>query len=236
MIRVAWSLAAQQFRAPRYRALALLGAGLALALLFGVYAVFLALIGAVTEEGMVLFDGSEVSGLGTFFTGKSLFYMAFLSVFLMVPVASIFTGLFLHDVADMVEEVYYPHLPRPERPSSYETFRLTLNYIGLLLPANLFAMIIFGISGFFQGMILFYALNGWLLSREYASMIATRRLPADQAQAVRRQHRRAFGWTGIMLAVGLSIPVVNLVMPVLGAAAFTHLYHLLNRRPVSAPA
>lgn len=236
MIMVAWSLAFQQFAAPRYRMMALLGAGLSLALLFAFYAVFLALIGAVTEEGMVLFDGSQVTGLGTFFTGKSLFYMVFLSVFLMVPVASVFTGLYLHDVADMVEEIYYPHLPRPARPSGYESFRSTLNYIGLLLPANIIAMIIFGLTGFFQGMIFFYALNGWLLAREYGDMIAARRIPPAEAKSVRRQHRRAFILTGVMLAVGLSIPLVNLVMPVLGAAAFAHLYHMLHRRPVSAPA
>ncbi len=235
MIRVAWLLAAQQFRSAHYRTLALLGAGVSLILLFAFYALFLSLIGALTEEGLVLFDGSEITGLGTFFTGKSLFFMIFLSMFLMVPVASVFTGLYLHDVADMVEEIYYPHLPRPERPSGYETFRLTFNYIGLLLPANIVAMIIFGLSGFFWGMVFFYALNGWLLAREYGDMIASRRLPPGEVKAVRRQHRRSYGLCGVMLANGLSIPLVNLLMPVLGAAAFTHLHHLLSR-PVSVPA
>jgi CysZ protein len=31
------------------------------------------------------------------------------------------------------------------------------------------------------------------------------------------------------MAVPLTIPVVNLLVPILGAATFTHLYHRLNR-------
>lgn len=234
MIRVAWSLAARQFRDPRYRAFAALGAALSLALLFAAYALFLSLIGALTEEGVTLFDGSEITGLGTFFTGKSLFYMIFLSIFLMVPVASAFTGLYLHDVADAVEDAYYPHLPRPQRPSGYKTATQSLNYIGVLLPANLAAMVVFGLTGFFYAMVLFYALNGWLLAREYVTMIAARHLPATEARDMRKRHARVLVMTGVMLAIGLSVPLLNLVMPVLGAAAFTHLFHRLRGRDVSA--
>ena len=32
------------------------------------------------------------------------------------------------------------------------------------------------------------------------------------------------------MAVPLSVPVVNLLVPVLGAATFTHLFHRLNRQ------
>lgn len=234
MIRDAWSLAAQQMRDPRCRVIAGLGAGLALALLFAAYALFLSLIGALTEDGLILFDGSEITGLGSFFTGKSLFYMMFLSVFLMVPVASAFTGLYLHDVADAVESVHYPHLPRPERPSSYAMTLQSLNYLGLLLPANLAAMVVFGLSGFFYGIVVFYALNGWLLAREYATMIAARRISDSDTRTLRRRHGRTLFGAGVILAVGLSIPLLNLVMPVLGAAAFTHLVHSLRRSDLSA--
>jgi uncharacterized protein involved in cysteine biosynthesis len=39
------------------------------------------------------------------------------------------------------------------------------------------------------------------------------------------------------MAVPLTIPLVNLVVPILGVATFTHLYHRLNsRRPASSSA
>jgi uncharacterized protein involved in cysteine biosynthesis len=33
---------------------------------------------------------------------------------------------------------------------------------------------------------------------------------------------------GVLMVVPLTIPVVNLLVPVLGAAVFTHLYHMLS--------
>jgi uncharacterized protein involved in cysteine biosynthesis len=35
---------------------------------------------------------------------------------------------------------------------------------------------------------------------------------------------------GILMAVPLSVPLVNLFIPLLGAATFTHLFHRLNGR------
>ena len=35
---------------------------------------------------------------------------------------------------------------------------------------------------------------------------------------------------GALMAVPLSVPLVNLAVPVVGAATFTHLFHALRRR------
>ena len=40
-----------------------------------------------------------------------------------------------------------------------------------------------------------------------------------------------FGWlAGTLMAAPLSIPLVNLLVPVLGVATFTHLFHRLAER------
>jgi CysZ protein len=91
-----------QARQPAFRRVVWLGLALAVALLFAMYAGFLGLIQAFTPETLTLPIVGEVRGLGTLLSIGSVLFMLGLSVFLMVPVASAFTGLFLDDVADAV--------------------------------------------------------------------------------------------------------------------------------------
>jgi CysZ protein len=60
--------------------------------------------------------------------------------------------------------------------------------------------------------------------------------PGRHAQAgaargadLRARHPVQIWVAGILMAVPLSVPVVNLFIPLLGAATFTHLFHRLNR-------
>jgi CysZ protein len=47
------------------------------------------------------------------------------------------------------------------------------------------------------------------------------------AKALRKRHWLTVWWAGGLMAAPLSIPFVNLLVPVLGAATFTHLFHRL---------
>lgn len=73
--------------------------------------------------------------------------------------------------------------------------------------------------------LLFFAANGWLLGADLGEMVAMRHL----ARAEMRAWRRATRWTrwdlGVMVAALLSVPFVNLIAPVLGAAMATHMFH-----------
>jgi uncharacterized protein involved in cysteine biosynthesis len=54
-----------------------------------------------------------------------------------------------------------------------------------------------------------------------------RRLGRAGARDLRRRHRATVWLAGALMAAPLSMPLVNLVIPVLGAATFTHLFHRL---------
>jgi len=154
-------------------------------------------------------------------------FMLVLSIFLMVPVASAFTGLFLDDVADAVEARHYPHLPQAPRASFLTALVDSLRYFGVLVALNLVGMVVFIFSGGL-GIVALWLINGYLLSREYFTMIALRRLPPDAAHAMRRDNLFRLWTTGVLMAIPLSIPLVNLFMPVVAAATFTHLFHRLR--------
>jgi uncharacterized protein involved in cysteine biosynthesis len=71
-------------------------------------------------------------------------------------------------------------------------------------------------------------MNGFLLGREYFQIAAMRREGREGAKALRKRHIGTIWLAGCLMALPLSIPVVNLLIPVLGAATFTHLYHRLT--------
>lgn len=229
MILSAGLKALQQARDPAFSRVIWLGLALAVALLFAMYALFLLVLQAVTPDALSLPLVGEVRGLGTLLSLGSILFMLVLSMFLMVPVASAFTGLFLDDVADAVEARHYPHLAQAPRASLWVTLTDSLRYFGLLLGLNLLGLIGFVISGG-VGILLLWAINGFLLAREYFTMVALRRISPDQAQAMRRRHRLRLWAAGLLMALPLSVPVVNLFVPVIGAAMFTHLFHSLAQR------
>ena len=151
-----------------------------------------------------------------------------MSIFLMVPVASAITSLFLDEVAQAVEEKHYPSLPRVPPVSFWDGLRDTVNFLGVLIAANIFAFVLYAIFPF-AAFFIFYALNGFLLGREYFQLAAMRRVGRAKAKELRKQHQSKIWLAGCLMAVPLSFPFINLVIPILGAATFTHLYHAVSR-------
>lgn len=230
MILAAFRQALGQTGDPVFRRVIWLGLALALALLFAMYALMLLVIQIFTPDSLTIPIAGEVRGLGTLLSLGSLFFMLVLSVFLMVPVASAFTGLFLDDVADAVEARHYPHLALAPRASLWVTLTDSARYFALLVGLNLLGILVFALSGGL-GIVGLWLLNGFLLAREYFTMIALRRLPPHEAYEMRRRYGLRIWVAGVLMAIPLSIPLLNLFVPVLGAATFTHLYHRLQPLP-----
>ncbi|MCC5955982.1 MAG: EI24 domain-containing protein [Natronohydrobacter sp.] len=236
MIRDSYRLAFGDLRDPRFRQTALIGAALSLALLFALYALLIQLFSTFDEEVFTFSDGTRMDRLGNFFSTVSLATMMLMSIFLMAPVASLFTGLHLHAVTDSVEARHYPRLAAPRPQTTQKLWLDSVNYFGMVFFINIVAFIGITLFGMIWGIALFWALNGWLLSREYTTMISERRADATAIKAFNRAHRRQLLLAGIVLAILLSVPFLNLLMPVIGVAAFTHLIHALTAtQPQGAP-
>ena len=228
MIFSDFAKAVAQLTDRRFRRVLWLGLVLTFALLIGIYALFLWFIQTFAPDSMALPVIGDVEWVGALLSVGSLLVMVALSVFLMVPVASAFSGLFLEDVAQAVEDRHYPTLPPVPRQSFGQTVIDTVNFFGLLVAVNLVAVLAYGFAGPAAPLV-FWALNGFLLGREYFQLAAMRRLGRAGAKALRRHHPFQIWFAGILMAVPLSIPLVNFLVPVLGAATFTHLFHRLWR-------
>ncbi|MFV0475734.1 MAG: EI24 domain-containing protein [Pikeienuella sp.] len=155
-----------------------------------------------------------------------------LSAFLMFPVAAIFVGLFLDEIADAVEARYYPGLPAPRKQPLGEVIVQGLKFALVLIAANAAALIIYLLSTVLAPVI-FWIVNGYLLGREYFELVAMRRMDAGAARALRRRHLLSIWIAGALLAAPLSVPILNLIAPLIGVAAFVHLYHRKTGQPAS---
>lgn len=227
MILTSFFKALAQLPDPRFRRVLLLGISLAIGFLIGTYATVLWLIKYFAAGGVTLPFIGVVNWVGDFLSWGSLGLMILLSVFLMVPIASAMTSLFLDDVAQAVEDVHYPTLPPAPRADFWEGLRDTFSFLGVLIGANILAFVLYAFLPVFA-LPIFFALNGYLLGREYFQLAAMRRLGREKAIALRKKHMGTIWIAGCLMAMPLSIPLVNLFIPILGAATFTHLFHRLS--------
>ncbi len=166
--------------------------------------------------GTLNLDGSLI-GWGAFWIILGL------SVFLMVPVASAMSAFFVDDVAHAVEERHYPNSQAQHRSKLSEEVRESLGFLGTMLVANLIALIFYALFTVFAP-IIFWSLNGYLIGREYFYMAAKRHLGRDTALSAFRDHRFGVWMCGVILVLPMSVPLLNLLVPVLAAASFTHLF------------
>jgi CysZ protein len=225
-----FSRALGQISDPRFRRVLFLGVLLSLALLVAIYAAFLWAIQTFTPDTIDIPFVGPVGGLNTLLSWGSAALMVGLSVFLMIPVASAFCGLFLEDVAGAVEDRHYPGLPPVKPTGMAETLISSANFLGLMIAVNIVALLFYTFTGPFAPLV-FWAFNGLLLGREFFTLVAMRRLGKQGAKALRKQHRLQIWFAGVLMAAPLSIPLVNLFIPVLGVATFTHLFHRLTANP-----
>jgi CysZ protein len=154
--------------------------------------------------------------------------MLLLSSVLMVPVASAFISMFLETIAAAVERKHYPNLPPARSIGIVEGLVDALKFLGVLIVVNLLALVALPD--------LHAACADPVLGGERyppgPGICAARRAPTlgrRGAAAFRKRHRPTIFAAGVLMAVPLTIPVVNLLVPILGAATFTHLYHRLSR-------
>lgn len=224
------SLALGQITDPRFRGVLIKGIGLTLALLFALYALVFWGIGWLVPDAITLPYIGQITWVDDLTSWGSLVLMIVLSVFLMIPVASAFSSMFLDDIAGAVEERHYPGLAPAAGVSFADGLRDTFSFLALLVVANIAALIVYLIMTVTVVLapfapVVFWALNGFLLGREYFQLVAMRRLGRAGAREAFRRHIGQIWLAGGLMAVPLTVPLLNLFVPVLGAATFTHLFH-----------
>ena len=144
----------------------------------------------------------------------------------------VIVGFLLDDAAQVVEDRHYPHLGQARDQTVSETIRITLKFAGLSILLNLLALPLFLLLLFVPpfNLFVFYALNGYLLGREYYELVAYRRLAPPVANRLRQMYAVRLFMVGVVIAVLMSVPVLNLIVPIVATAAMVHLVYEWRQR------
>jgi len=141
-------------------------------------------------------------------------------------VLSAAVGLFLDQVAGAVEARHYPAWPAPREQPILEIIGSTLRFLAVMIVLNVGMLVFLVIPPLFP--FVFYAVNGYLLGREYYETVALRHVDPTTARAVWRRYRLKFVVAGVITAVLLTVPVLNIIVPIVATSAMVHLWARLQ--------
>jgi len=212
--------ATDQFSDPAAKRIILIGTAVAVI-------VFAALWGTIGYllANTTLFDIGWLETVFDFLGGAATVVLTWL---LFPAVISAVIGFFLDDIARAVELRHYPELGPAQGLNATASLATSLRFLAVLVLLNLL-MLPFLLTGPLFPFI-YYAVNGYLLSREYFELVALRRLPPAEAQALRRAQGLKLFPAGVAIAFLLTIPVVNLLAPILATGWMVHLYQRARQR------
>jgi CysZ protein len=144
-------------------------------------------------------------------------------------------SIFMEQIADVVEARHYPKLGKARGIPIWTGIWTGVVFLLAVVALNL-VMLPFYIAAIFiagLGAVLFYAVNGWLTGRMYYELVGLRRLDPAEVKAWRRANSGVLWLTGIVIVFLGTIPILNLIVPVLGVAAMVHVAQTL--KPPSLP-
>lgn len=174
--------------------------------------------------GFEFFSWGWANWLLDTFTGL----VVFVAMLLVAPAVLLtITAMFLSYVVAGVEKRHYPDLPAPRDIPIGEDLIYMVRFTGLLLLLNVLVLPLYlllpGIN-----FLISWTLNGYLTGREYYDLVAMRRMEKPARNALRKEKGGRVFRSGFIIAVLMTVPVLNLVMPVVAAAYMTHVFHALR--------
>ncbi|MFO1161730.1 MAG: EI24 domain-containing protein [Reyranellaceae bacterium] len=142
-------------------------------------------------------------------------------------------SIFMEKIADIVESEHYPELGPAHGIPIWTGIWTGVVFLLAVVALNLVMLPFYIISIFIAGLgaVLFYGVNGWLTGRVYYEQVALRRRSPAEVKAWRRNNSGVLWLTGIVIVFLGTIPIVNLIVPVLGVAAMVHVAQQLKPPP-----
>ena len=218
MIR-AFTLGLDDVFSPAGRRLVALAVMLALGAFVILFAVAEALIGTSGEPGWLRSLLGVLGGVATLGLTWILF----------PAVATLFVSLLVDRFVATIERAHYPDTVGADLPW-LAAVGAAARFAGVAIAINLVALPLYVVLLLVPVLlpVAFYGVNGYLLGREYFELVAHRHMAPGAARTLRAQHRWQVLGFGVVIAFLFTVPFVNLVAPVLAAAAMTHLLFTLR--------
>ncbi|RUY82331.1 sulfate transporter family protein, partial [Mesorhizobium sp. M7A.F.Ca.CA.003.01.2.1] len=98
--------------------------------------------------------------------------LAFGMALLIAPVTAVVAGLFLDDIAEVVERTDYPGDPTGRAMPALRSLVLSARFLGVVILGNIVALLLLLVPG--VNIAAFFIVNGYLLGREFFEFAAMR--------------------------------------------------------------
>jgi uncharacterized protein involved in cysteine biosynthesis len=153
-----------------------------------------------------------------------------LSLLLFPSVFVVLQSLFLDGLADRIEARHYPHMGAARGTGLREGLLMAVRVMLLMVAVNLLMLPVYiaGSLFFGAGMMLYYAVNGWLCGQEYYAQAAMRRMTRKEVRQWSARNRLTIWMTGTIITLLGTVPVVNFAAPAIGCALVVHMARLLR--------
>jgi CysZ protein len=156
--------------------------------------------------------------------------LALVLALMIAPVTALVAGIFLDDVADVVEREDYPGEPVGTPLPLSRSVVVSLKFLGVVVLGNIAALFLLFVPGI--NLIAFFVINAYLLGREFFEFAAMRYRSESEAKALRSQYGVTVFLAGLVIAGFLAIPIVNLLTPLFAAAMMIHLHKAISQREI----
>ena len=221
--------ALSQLFSPPLRAVLMKAVGLALLLIFIIGIGLNRVFAALAESGAQWAE--QTSGFAPHAAWATLAWalsiMASLGIitgalFLMPAVTAFVGGFFVDEVAQAVEVNSYPFEPPGQAVSFWRATVEGLKFALLALLVYVVALPFIWFAGL--GIFILFVANAYLLGRMYFELAAMRFHDVPDAKAMRKAHAVYLFFAGMVIALFVSIPVLNLATPIFAMAYMVHIH------------
>lgn len=179
----------------------------------------------------VTIDNPWIATTVSVLTGVGLFIGL---AFLVAPVSALVAGFYLDELAEQVETTSEPRWPAGQPLPAGQAVALSARFAALALLVNIMALMLLLVPG--VNAIAFLGANAYLMGREYFELAAMRYRPVAEARALRSEKGAYLFIAGLPIALFLSVPVLNLLTPLFGAAYMARIHKRMSRGvPPSRP-
>ncbi len=186
--------------------------------ILGMTLLFWGLLGSVQ-----IFELNFLNKITSWVIGATLFVIASA---VLGPMMIIIGGIYSEDIAHHVEKKHYPNRVGHRFVGVVESIKTGGRLLFKCLIVNILLTPIYIVGGVFPiiSVLIFFGVNGYLLSRELFEIVASRHLERDDRVLFWKANRGGSVFIGVTIICLSTVPLLNLISAMLGMIITTHFF------------
>ena len=174
-------------------------------------------------DSVQIFEFNFLNKLISWAIGAILFIIASA---VLGPMMIVIGGIYSEDIAHYVEKKHYPNRVGHRFVGVAESIKTGGRLLFNCFIVNILLTPIYIVGGFFPiiSVLIFFGVNGYLLSRELFEIVASRHFERNDRVLFWRANRGGSIFIGVIIICLSAVPLLNLISAMLGIIITTHFF------------